>query len=128
MQMRLNDVVLDERPKFLTKHATDKDHALVQVDLTIALEIHKLSSFFHWRTPTQGDYNKCDRIELTCSFPEWSPITKLYDEEESKCFYEEVMHASLKHQDEHLAKYVMMVSKYYALMRYQSRPLQKNVR
>jgi hypothetical protein len=40
-------------------------------------------------TPTQEEYNKCDRIELTYPFPEWSPHTELYAEEESKCIDEQ---------------------------------------
>jgi hypothetical protein len=82
--MRLNDMVLNERPKFLTKHPPNEDHAIVLEDLTIALDIHKVLSFFHGQTPSQEDYNECDRIELTYPFPEWSPNTELYDEEESK--------------------------------------------
>jgi hypothetical protein len=91
--MRLNDVVLNERPKFLTTHLTDKDHSIALEDLTIALDIHKVLSFFHGPTPNQEEYNGYDRIELTYPFPEWSPNTKLYAEEESKC----------KRQDEHRA-------------------------
>jgi transposase InsO family protein len=89
MQVRLNDVVINERPKFLTKHPTDEDHAIILDDLIIALDIHKVSSFFHGRTPTQQEYDECDRIELTYPFPEWSPNTELYAEEESKCIDDE---------------------------------------
>jgi hypothetical protein len=70
MQMRLHDVVLNERPKFLTKHPTDLDHAIVLEDLTISLDIFNVASFFH---PS----------------PEWSPNSELYAEEESKCVDEE---------------------------------------
>jgi hypothetical protein len=70
MQLRLNDVVLNELPKFLTAHLADQDHAIVSGGLTIALDIYNVSSFFHGRTPIQKDYNECDRIELTYPFPE----------------------------------------------------------
>jgi hypothetical protein len=89
MQIRLNDMVLNERPKFLTKHPTDKDHAILLEDLTIALDIYKLSSFFHGRTPTQEEYNECDRIELTYPFLEWRPNNELYAKVKSKCIDEE---------------------------------------
>jgi hypothetical protein len=88
MPMRLNDVILYERPKFLKKHPTDEDHAILE-DLTITLDIHKVLPFFHARTPTQEEYNKSDRIELTYPFPECSPNNELYAEEESKCIDEE---------------------------------------
>jgi hypothetical protein len=65
MQVRLNDVVLNERPKFLTKHPTDLDHAIVLADLTISLDIFNVASFFHGRTPTRKEYDECERIEPT---------------------------------------------------------------
>jgi hypothetical protein len=89
MQMRLHDVVLNERPKFLTTHPTDQVHAIVLQDLTISLDILNVSSFFHGRTPTRKEYNECERIELTYPSPEWSPNSDLYAEEESKCVDEE---------------------------------------
>jgi hypothetical protein len=49
MEMRLNDVVINERPKFLTNHPTDNDHAIIIDDLVIPLEIHKVASYFHGR-------------------------------------------------------------------------------
>jgi hypothetical protein len=70
MQMRLNDVVLNERPKFLTKHPTDLDHAIVLEGLTISLDIFNVASFFHGRTPTRKEYDECERIELTYPSPE----------------------------------------------------------
>jgi hypothetical protein len=89
MQMRLNDVVLNERPKFLTTNPTDQDHAIILEDLTISLDIFNVASFFHGRTPTRKEYDKCERIELTYPSPEWSPNSELYAEEESKCVDEE---------------------------------------
>jgi hypothetical protein len=87
MQMRLNDVVLNERPKLLTTHPTDLDHAIILEGLTISLDIFNVAFFFHGRTPTRKDYD--ERIELTYPSPEWSPNSDLYAEEESKCVYEE---------------------------------------
>jgi hypothetical protein len=73
MQMRLNDVVLNERTKFLTTHPTDSDHAIILEDLTISLDIFNVASFFHGRTPTRKEYDECKRIALTYPSPEWSP-------------------------------------------------------
>jgi hypothetical protein len=87
--MRLNDVVLNERPKFLTTHPTDQDHAIVLEDLTISLDIFNVASFFHGRTPTKKEYEESERIELTYPSPEWSPNSDIYAEEESKCIDEE---------------------------------------
>jgi hypothetical protein len=85
VQLRLNDVVINERPKFLTKHPTDKDHAMIIEDeLVIPFEIHKVASYFHARKPTKKEYEECARFELTNPFPEWSPHDPVYAEEESK--------------------------------------------
>jgi hypothetical protein len=89
MQMRLNDVVLNERPKFFTKHPTDLYHAIILEDLTISLYIFNVACFFHGRTATRTEYDKCERIDLTYPSPEWSPNSELYAEEESKCEDEE---------------------------------------
>jgi hypothetical protein len=83
--MRLNDVVLHEKLKFLTTHPTDQYHAIILEDLTIWLDIFNIASFFHGRTPTKREYYECERIELTYPSPEWSPNSDLYAEEESKC-------------------------------------------
>jgi hypothetical protein len=50
MQMRLNDVVLNELPKFVTTNPTDQDPAIILEALTISLDIFNVASFFHGRT------------------------------------------------------------------------------
>jgi len=84
MQLRLNDVVVNERPKFLTPHPTDQDHAIVVNDLVMCLQIHNVASYFDARTPTKNEYEECDRIELTYPFPEWCPHDTKYAKEELK--------------------------------------------
>jgi hypothetical protein len=84
MQVRLNDVVINERPKFLTTNPTDKDHTIVVDDLVICLKIHNVASYFEARTPTKKEYHECTRIELTYPLPEWSPHDPKYVEEEKK--------------------------------------------
>ena len=83
MQVRLNDVVVNERPKFLTLHPTELDHALVVNDLLICLSLNKLASYFDARTPTRKEYEECDRIQLTYPYPEWCPHDPKYAEEEA---------------------------------------------
>ena len=85
MQLRLNDVVVNERPKFLTHKPTEDDHALRVEELLIPLDIHKVASYFSGRKPTKKEYEECTRIELTYPYPEWAPHDPIYAEEESKC-------------------------------------------
>jgi hypothetical protein len=39
-----HDVVVKERPKFLTAEATEHDHAILGGDLLITLELHSVTS------------------------------------------------------------------------------------
>lgn len=84
MQLRLNDVVLNERPKFLTKNPTSEDHAIILDDLLIPLDIIGVTSSFPGRKPTQQEYSDCARYEFTYPEPEWIPSTTDYAEEETK--------------------------------------------
>jgi hypothetical protein len=63
--MRLNDIILNEQPKFPIDH----DHAIILQDLTISLDIFNVASFFHGKTPTQKQYDECKRIELAYPSP-----------------------------------------------------------
>jgi hypothetical protein len=83
MQLRLNDVEVNERPKFLTVLPTAKYHAIIASQLLIPLDLHGITSFFHGRTPTMKEYDDCTRIELTYPDPQWSPHDSSFAEEES---------------------------------------------
>jgi hypothetical protein len=83
MQLRLNDVIVNERPKFLTERPTDQDHAIICLPLIITLEIDGVTSYFPVRKPSQEEYRDCQRIELTYSDPEWKPNDTRYAEEEA---------------------------------------------
>jgi Reverse transcriptase (RNA-dependent DNA polymerase) len=83
MQLRLNDVVINERPKFLTAAPTEKDHAIMLEDLIIPLDLHGVTSFFHGRTPTMAEYESCKRIELTYPDPTWRPHDPTFADEEA---------------------------------------------
>jgi hypothetical protein len=84
MQMRLNDVVVNERPKFLTEQPSEDDHVVKCGEVTIPLELHGVTSYFKGRRPTKEEYANCDRIELTYPSPEWVPSDEKYSEEESR--------------------------------------------
>ena len=84
MQLRLNDVELNERPKFLSRTPTELDHALLIDKLVIPLSIHGVTSFFHARRPTMKEYEECERHELTFSHPTWQPHRSTYAEEEEQ--------------------------------------------
>ena len=83
MQLRLNDVKVNERPKFLMAKPTEKDHAIIAGELLIPLDLHGITSFFHGRRPTMKEYEECERIELTYPDPQWSPHDGVYAEEEA---------------------------------------------
>jgi hypothetical protein len=83
MQLRLNDVVINEQPKFLVHCPSEKDHAIIAENLLIPLELSGVTSFFPAHKPTMEKYDKCMQIELTSPNPEWKPHDVQYLEEES---------------------------------------------
>ena len=82
MQLRLNDVVINEQPKFLLHQPSEKDHAIVAENLLIPLELGGVTSFFPARKPTLKEYERCKKIEFTSPDPEWKPHDVQYSEEE----------------------------------------------
>jgi len=86
MQLRMNDVSVNERPKFLTTKPTAEDHAIISADgeLVIPLDISGVSSYFPVRCPTKAELHDCTHIELTSPTPEWQPHDVVFAEEESK--------------------------------------------
>ena len=82
MQLRINDVEVNETPKFLTNNPTDKTHAVVvrnpestdpHHELLIPLSLHNVTSYFPTRKPTREEYNQLmetgDYYELTQQTP-----------------------------------------------------------
>jgi hypothetical protein len=69
--MWLNDVIVNEIPKFMTEAPTEKDHAIVVTnpDLTdqliIPLVVQGVTSMFPTRKPMLDEYNTCPRFALT---------------------------------------------------------------
>jgi hypothetical protein len=90
-QMRENDVVVNERPKFQCPNPTRDDHAIiVEVDegglYRIPLSLHGTSSYVDVRRPTEKEITNSDltRIELTYASPDWEPGSTRYSELEQR--------------------------------------------
>ena len=93
MQLRLNDVVVDDCPKFLTAadQLTELSHALVIPDnqnpdkpLLIPLSLHRTNSFFPTRKPTAQEFEACDaHLDITYESPEYDPSDPSFAEQEA---------------------------------------------
>ena len=86
MQVRINDVKLDDKPEFLTEDPTDESHAISCEDNTgtiinITLLLKGATSYFPTRKPTKHECEKCPRIELTNLTPEWDPHSATFQEQ-----------------------------------------------
>ena len=85
MQCRMNDVLIDEVPKFLAPQPSDTTHSIhfKRNHLIIPLELDGVISYFPSRKPTPHELHECRRITLTSSNPEWNPHDKFFAEQES---------------------------------------------
>ena len=97
MQLRMNDVEVNETPKFLVKHPTDKDHAIVISEKTndgtsnqllIPLSLSGVTSYFPSRKPTQGEYERAEVdgycYDLTAPTLEWNPSCQSFQDQEEE--------------------------------------------
>jgi hypothetical protein len=86
MQMRLNDVIVDDCPKFLHHNPTDTTHTLTVKDgsdtLVIPFSILGVTSYFPTRTPTVAENDTCHSFDLTFSNPDWNPSTNAFEQQE----------------------------------------------
>ena len=89
MQLRVNDIEVNERPKFLTRSLTDSSHAIIipskgcNMRLTIPLSLKGVTSYFPTRKPTMEEYKRAGTwFELTSEAPEWNPHTNLFSDQE----------------------------------------------
>jgi hypothetical protein len=57
MQLNLNDIEVNEQPKFLSISPTTKDHAIIVGKILIPLDLHGITILFHGRTPTMKEYD-----------------------------------------------------------------------
>jgi hypothetical protein len=91
MQMRDNDLHVNDEPKFMVLNPTENHHAIHAPALTnkdelrIPLSIQGVTSYFPSRKPTRQEYDNAQShliIELTSESPEWDPSTTRFQEQE----------------------------------------------
>ena len=75
MQVRMNEVKLDDKPTFLTEEQTNESHAISCEDNT-----GKRGNII---LPQKKDeFENCPRIELTYLTPEWDPHSLTFQEQD----------------------------------------------
>ena len=91
MQCRVNDVLVDETPKFLAQRPTDQTHALTLTDpddplqtVILPLELRGVTSLLYVRNVTPDEYYSglYTQIHLTSETLTWDPQTTSYAEQE----------------------------------------------
>ena len=70
IQVRMNDVKLDDKPKFLTEDPTNESNAISCEDnigalISITLELKGVTSYYPTRKPTKHEFDIFPRIELS---------------------------------------------------------------
>jgi len=89
-QMRLNDVTVNDIPRFLNDNPTETTHTLsvpggfeTGDEYVIPLDLFGVSSGFPTRKPTEQEYDSCDRrYELTYESPEYDPSDPTFAKQE----------------------------------------------
>jgi hypothetical protein len=89
MQMRLNDVVVDETPTFQCFNPTELSHSIsvrgydVEEILVIPLKFHGVQSCFPTFKPFQEDFDTCATYELTFETTEYDTYANTFCDQES---------------------------------------------
>ena len=91
MQLRDNDVYVNEEPKHMARSPTQDHHCLKierqgDIPLVIPLSIKGVISYFPTRKPTTQEWESSDddhKLELTAESPEWDPQTDRFEKSES---------------------------------------------
>ena len=93
MQLRQNDVEVDEKPKYQTINPTEKSHAIVAKnrsnnhELIIHLQLKGVASCFDTRKPTTQEYEAAeaagDVYDLTSEGLTWNPLSDHFAEQEA---------------------------------------------
>ncbi len=92
MQCRVNDVTIDEMPKFLALGPTETMHALTLTDpdnplqtVTLPLWLQGVISLLNVRTPTVDQFNDqtIPRLHLTSETLTWDPSTMTFADQEA---------------------------------------------
>jgi hypothetical protein len=91
MQCRVNDVIINNLPKFLATDPTDQMHALTLTDpdnplqlVILPLILRGVTSVLNVRSMTVNEFNSHDylRLHLTSETLTWDPMTDLYELQE----------------------------------------------
>jgi hypothetical protein len=85
MQLRLNQVIINEQPKFLSMNPSVHDNSVfINEEFLIPLAISGINSVFPFRTPSESEMAHAKRFELKSPEPECDPHSNHYQEEEEK--------------------------------------------
>lgn len=91
MQCRVNDVTINDCPKFLTKNPTAESHAIIVNDpdcanesLILPFYVDGVTSYLPVHKPTKDSWESCSvpRIDLTAEHLDWDPASTRYQEQE----------------------------------------------
>jgi len=86
-QCRMNDIEIDDCPRFLSKNPTEKTHSIYfpEDDLRISLSLQGVTSYFPTRRPTPTEFEQLyhEAINLTSPTPDWSPHSPDFDQQET---------------------------------------------
>jgi hypothetical protein len=93
MQLRDNDLRVNDEPKYMALNPTDHHHAIVipgkednATELRIPLALKGVISYFPSSKPTKEEYESTDLdlcLELMYKSPEWDPSSPMYGEQEA---------------------------------------------
>jgi hypothetical protein len=92
MQCCVNDVTINDLPKFLAANPTDQTHALTMTDpdnpiqpVILPLTLRGVMSLLNVKTVTIDEFNSQDypRLQLTSETLTWDPTTNLYEQQEN---------------------------------------------
>jgi hypothetical protein len=92
MQFRVNEVTVNNLPKFLMANPTDQTHALTLNDpnnplqlVILPLTLRGVTSLLNVRTATINEFNSQDysQLHLTSETLTWDPMTNLYEQQEN---------------------------------------------
>ena len=92
MQCRVNDVIVNETPKFLAQDLTEHSHALTVQDpinpvqtVILPLALRGVTSLLNVRAPTLDEWNsnRFTRLHLTSETLTWDPTTSHFEEQEA---------------------------------------------
>jgi len=92
MQCRVNDVTVDEMPKFLAHDPTDHTHALTLRDprnpaqtVILPLALQGMTLLINVQAPTLDEWNSDAfmRLSLTSESLTWDPTSTIYSDQEA---------------------------------------------